>query len=201
MRHLLSLDLSTTCTGWSVFDLDTHKLVTYGIIKPDSRVSKGLEYPEQQLRKMIDISEKIKALLANYKPRFIVVEEIAGSRSRLTQKTLDGLHWIFALYNIEYCPIIHYFDVSGEDGWRTHLQLRMDDADKANNRENKKTNAKLQKGSKKLPIIDAKDLAARYVNRVYGMGLDVQENAYDNDIADSVAMGDAWLRFKKPQVI
>lgn len=196
---LLSLDLSTTCTGWSVFDIESHKLITYGILKPNLKEVKDLEYPEQQLRKMMDLSIKITGLIKNYKPDHIVIEEIAGSRSRLTQKVLDGLHWIVVLYNIEYVSIMSFFDVSGIDGWRTWLGLKMNDQDKAQNKEYKKLNKELKPGTRKLPIIDAKDLACRYANTEFGLSLNPQENQYDADIGDSVAMGSAWIKFKCPK--
>lgn len=194
---LLSLDLSTTCTGWSVHEIETAKLITYGTLKPNLKEVKDLEYPEQQLRKMMDLSIKINGLIKNYKPDFIVIEEIAGSRSRMTQKTLDGLHWIMCLYNIEYVKIMSFFDVSGLDGWRTLLGIKLSEQDKILNKEARKLN-KTVKSDQQIHIIDMKDLACRYVNEKYGLSLDPVANQYDNDIGDSVAMASAWIKFKFP---
>lgn len=156
-------------------------------------------YPRQQLTKMIDISAKVKALVDNYKPHHIVIEEIAGSKQRLGQKVLDGLHWI-VLNNVpEIIDIVSYYDVTGAAGWRTHLNLKLSEADKASNKEAKKLNPTLGRGVSKLPIYDAKDLACRYVNLKYGLSLDPQTNQYDADIGDSVAMGSAWLQYKCPK--
>lgn len=133
-----------------------------------------------------------------HQPYHIVIEEIAGSRQRLGQKVLDGLHWILLFHNQEFLPIITYYDVTGENGWRTNLGLRLTDADKANNKESKKLNMKLGRGVPKLPIVGPKDLACRHVNARYGLTLDCQVNQFDADVGDSVSMGDAFLRFKCP---
>lgn len=203
MRVLLSLDMSTTCTGWSTLDCDTGKLITYGTIKPGSKyneISIGkLEYPKQQLFKMLSIGYQIRNIIEQHKPTHIVIEEVAGSKQRISQKTLDGLHYVVAYCIQEYLDIVKYYDVSGLDGWRTNLQLRLSDADKAANKEAKKLNPKLGKGVPKLPIYDWKDLAARFVNREHGLNLDPQLNQFDADLADSIAMGTAWVRFKCPK--
>lgn len=199
MRHLLSLDLSTTCTGWSVLD-ETGKLITYGIIKPFTGVPVSkMTYPLQQLTKMIDISLKVRKLIEDFKPHHIVIEEIAGSKQRLGQKVLDGLHWIVLFHNQEYISIVSFFDVTGPNGWRTALGLKLNDADKLANKEAKKLNKELGRGVTKMPIYDAKDLACRYVNSTYGLALDPQVNQYDSDIGDSIAMGSAYIKFRWPK--
>ncbi len=202
MKILLSLDLSTTCTGWSTFDLDSKKLVSYGYLKPSTKVNgtpiSKEKYPMQQLLKMQDLSCKILNLIEQHKPTHIVIEEIAGSKNRLGQKVLDGFHFILLTYIQKYIPIIEYYDVSGKDGWRTHLGFRLTEADKQNNKENRKLNNQLAKGTRKLPIIDNKDLACRHVNAKYGLMLDAQTSQSDTDLADSVSMGSAWIEFKYP---
>lgn len=198
MRTLLSLDLSTTCTGWSVFDIDEHKLITYGTLKPSTKGISKLIYPQQQLTKMIDLSLQIRNVIMNYKPTHIVIEEIAGSKQRLGQKVLDGLHWIVLMHNQEFIPIIKYYDVTGSDSWRTHLGLKLTEQDKLQNKEAKKLNPDLAPSSR-LPIYDAKDLACRYANETFGLALDPQLNQFDNDIGDSVSMGSAFIKFKCPR--
>lgn len=200
MRVLLSLDLSTTCTGWSIFDIDTKKLIEYGIIKPSTKINgliiSKLKYPRQQLLKMIDISFKIKSLIERCKPTHIVIEEIAGSKNRLGQKVLDSLHFIILYHIQEYIDLITFYDVSGPNGWRYHLGIKLSEQDKIFNKEGKKLNKLIAKGNTKLPIIGPKDLACRYVNGVYGLSLDPQKNQFDNDIGDSVAIGSAFLKFR-----
>lgn len=194
-KLLLSLDMSTSCTGYAVFNMETKTLVTCGRLKPSTKggVAK-MAYPRQQLTKMIDLAEQIVNLIVNVKPHAIVIEEIAGSKNRLGQKTLDGLHYIVAYFAQKYLDIVAYYDVTGNAGWRTHLKLRLSDADKHNNKEAKKLNKKLA-ASQRLPVIGPKHLAARYVNAKFGMNLDVDLNETDSDVGDAVAMGHAYLLF------
>lgn len=197
-KTVLSLDLSTTSTGWAFFKKDTEELLDYGLIKPSNKGLAKLRYPEKQLRKMNDLSEKIVNLIVNLKPSLIVIEEIAGSKQRLGQKTLDGFHYILVshfdgVYNFDN---VHYFDVTGGDGWRsTYLQLRLDDADKLANKEAKKLNKTLS-GKQKLPVIGPKHLACRYANRIFGTDLNVDLRGSDADKADAICMGHAFIKYK-----
>lgn len=194
-RTLLSLDMSTTCTGWSVFNIKDGSLITYGTLKPSTKGISKLIYPKQQLTKMIDLALQMRNLIIQYKPTEIVIEEIAGSKQRLGQKVLDGLHWIVLIHIQEFIDIISYYDVTGSDGWRTHLGLKLSESDKLNNKEAKKINDTLAPGSR-LPVYDAKDLAARHANSKFGLSLDPQISQSDTDIADSICIGDAYIQFK-----
>jgi Holliday junction resolvasome RuvABC endonuclease subunit len=200
MNLLLSLDMSTTCTGWSIFDIDSKSLLHYGTIKPSTKyqgrpISK-LTYPLQQLCKMLDIADQIRHLISTHEPSEIVIEEITGSKNRHGQKVLDGLHWIVLYHIQEDIPRVRYFDVSGSAGWRTVLGIKLSEQDKVHNKEAKKLNKIIGRGEKKIAILDAKDLACRYANSHFGTSLDVQERESDGDIADSVSMGSAFLEIR-----
>lgn len=192
-KTLLSLDMSTTCTGWSLFNIVDKTLVTYGLIKPSTKggIAK-MTYPKQQLKKMLDIGNQLLALIQLYNPQTIVIEEIAGSKNRLGQKTLDGLHFIVAMIIEPFLDRVRYYDVTGAVGWRKHLDLRLSDADKLANTEARKLNKKLA-SSQQLPIVTPKHLACRHANRHFGLVLDCEERTTDGDLADSISMGDAFL--------
>jgi len=194
-KVILALDMSTTCTGWSIHGIDG-KLLHYGLIKPSTKggVAK-MEYPRQQLTKMKDIADQILNLIRQYRPHCIVIEEIAGSKNRMGQKTLDGLHFIVVMYIEGYLDRVRYYDVTGAVGWRTHLQLRLSDADKLANKEAKVLNKKLR-GSQKLPVIGPKHLACRYANASFGTCLNVDTAETDGDLADSICMGAAFLKYR-----
>jgi hypothetical protein len=199
-KTLLSLDMSTTCTGYSVFGIDSKKLLTTGKLKPKtSGAVAKMVYPRQQLTKMIDLAHQILAVIEQVKPQVIVIEEIAGSKNRLGQKTLDGFHFVVVWVIEQYLDVVRYYDVTGSSGWRTHLQLRLDDSDKAANKEAKVLNKKLR-GCQKIPIIGPKHLAARHVNKKFGLCLNVDTCETDADVADSVAMGDAFLTFRFAEI-
>lgn len=158
-----------------------------------------MTYPKQQLTKMIDLGEQILALIQRVDPVAIVIEEIAGSKNRMGQKTLDGFHFVVAWIIEAFLDRVHYYDVTGADGWRTHLQLRLSDADKANNKEAKKLNKRLA-AAQRLPVIGPKHLACRYVNSQFGTQLDVEKSETDGDEADALGLGHAFLKFKLPKL-
>lgn len=195
-KVILSLDMSTTCTGWSVFDIETKKPIALGTLKPKVPGLAKMEKYEGTLSKMLNLAGEIRRLIHTYGPRTIVIEEIAGSKNRLGQKTLDGFHWIVILTIREFLPYVVFYDVGGSDGWRTHLRMNYSEADKLHNKEAKKLNKKLARGIPKIPEVTKKTLAARYANREFGMVLDVDVNTEDADIADSLCMGHAFLRFR-----
>lgn len=196
-KILLSLDLSTTCTGWSVFNIETQELITYGTVK--GKTFKDTSTQRATLKKLEHMAESLLNIIENYKPHYIVIEEIAGSKNRIGQKTLDMAHGILWKCIEKYLDLVYYYDVTGKNGWRFDLELKLSEEDKANNKEAKKMNPGLSKASQ-LPVYNAKDLAARYANAQYNLSLDPQENQYDNDIADSISMGCAFLKFRCPKV-
>jgi hypothetical protein len=139
--------------------------------------------------------EHITELVETYQPDLIVVEEIAGAASRLTQKTLDGFHWLlFYSLGQKWRSRIVLYDVTGSDGWRTHLNLRLSEADENHNKEAKKLNPRLTKGQK-IGKIGPKHLACRFANHKFGLGLDCEKRVSDGDIADAVSMGFAYIHF------
>lgn len=193
----LNLDVSTKCTGYSIFDISTRKLVDYGIFRAKVKGLTKKEYPEKPLLVMKEMTEEIMRFIYTFKmlPKVIVVEEIAGSKNRIGQKTLDGMHWILMDRFLQESLIsrVVYYDVTGADGWRTHLDLRLSEADKKNNKEAKKLNATLR-DTQKLPVVNTKTLSCRYANRVHGLNLNADLDPFDGDRADAICMGDAFLR-------
>lgn len=195
---VLSLDMSTTATGFAVLGTTSKTLIEFGVLKPSTKggVAK-MKYPRQQLTKMIDLAKQIVALIARVQPNFIVIEEIAGSKNRLGQKVLDGLHFIVAAAIEPFLDKVFYYDVTGADGWRTHLKLRLSEADKWNNKEAKKLNKTLK--GQKLPIVGPKHLACRFVNTLFGLCLNVDTAETDGDKADAISMGYAFLVHRLPK--
>jgi hypothetical protein len=203
MGKLLTIDLSTTCTGWSVWDLETKKLEDYGFIKPNKKGMSKLEYPQKQLRVMQDIAVQILQLVyridgfsiegSSRNIQMILIEEVNLHKSRLSGKTLDGMHWILmqALsddLNDKYIARVRYRDSDGPLGWRTRLGLHLSEMDKKLNAERRRLNAKL-KSKDQLPIINKKHLAARYVNSALGLSFDVDQDPTANDVVDAIGLG------------
>jgi hypothetical protein len=203
MKKLLAIDLSTTCTGWAVFNLETKQLIDYGSLKPNKKGMSKLEYPIKQLMVMKNLASQILSLVyridgfaidgSKNELKMIVIEEVNRHKSRMSGKTLDGMHWILldALNNdqdLRYAARVAYRDSDGEIGWRTRLNLRLSENDKKLNALNNKINKKL-KGKDKLTIINKKHLAARYVNSKLGLNFDVDKDPNANDIVDAIGLG------------
>lgn len=197
---LLALDMSTTATGYAIFDLGTKQLVEHGLIKPSLKGLGNASYPTGQLMKMRDIARQIRELLErNQGVKCVVIEEInkGVKAGRLSQKTLDGLHWI-VLHTIDkWLPLVVYKDSDGATGWRTDLKLELSDVDKMENKKAKELNKRLPKRAKKFPVITKKHKACQYVNQKYGLMLDCEERETDGDMADAIGLGHAvlWFRF------
>lgn len=191
---MLCLDLSTTCTGWSLFSVDDRQLLDFGTVIPSKKGLSKLSYPRKQLAVMRDLAEKLLQLVWLHKPDKIVIEEVNLHKSRMAGKTLDGAHWIFLHFlSEESLQSVRYIDSDGPQGWRTRLNLRFTENDKKLNAERKKINKRKVRGTADLPIINKKHLAARYVNSALGLAFDVDQNATDNDIVDSIGLGLALL--------
>lgn len=205
MDVVLALDMSTTSTGWSLFNLETKQLMEYGFIKPKVKGVTKLFYPKKQLEICKNIALQIRELInelyaRGLYPKHIVIEEINKHKNRLSGKTLDSLHafvWEALDTNDELGRVL-YVDSDGAAGWRSAkgLNLIMSEADKLHNREAKKLNKKMQKGTKKIPIINKKHLACRFVNKYYGTNFDVDEVKTDADVCDSIGLGHFFLMYK-----
>lgn len=196
--YVIGLDLSTTCTGWALFRRKDKKLIDYGFIKPSKRGLSEFKYPIKQLFIMQQMSSEIAAMLREHsktlKIEKIVIEEVNRGIARLGQKVLSGFHFILLTYIAAYNNKIVYKDSDGKTGWRTNLGLRLTDEDKRKNKQNRALNKELERGSK-LPTINKKHLACRFVNEKFNKEFDVDRNTTDNDVVDAIAMTYAYLTY------
>lgn len=193
-KLLLALDLSTAATGYALFDLETKALLKEGVFKPQIRMVQGIQYPEAQLFKMRDLAAQISSFVESLPEiTYIGIEEVNRGIGRLSQKTLDGFHFILMDRLGADVKKVRYRDSDGRDGWRTQLNLMLSAQDKLVNEERRKLNKKLAKGHKKYPIITKKHLACRFVNDHYGLSLDCDRSSTDADRADAIGLGHAIL--------
>lgn len=192
---LLALDLSTTMTGYSCFNISTKKLAKFGTLKPIVKNAHKMRYPEAAYYRIKDMSVKVRDLVKDKDPDIIVIEEVNRGISRIGQKTLDGLHFFVLDLLIQLDPKlakkIVYVDSNGKKGWRGYLGLKLSTSDKENNK--KARGSKKKKANKNLHVVDWKVLAERYVNTCFSLKFDVIKNPGDNDIVDSIALGHAYL--------
>lgn len=191
--NLAAIDLSTECTGFSVFDIGEKKLLSHKAIRPKYIKTKA-KYPVAPLQRMRKLAHLIIEELSVIKNlEVIVLEEINSGVSRIGQKTLDGAHYVLLhLMPDELLQKVVYIDSDGPKGWRTALNLRMSPEDSLKNKQAKQLNKRLPKGQH-LTIITKKHLACRYVNARFKLNFDVDLNRDDSDVVDSIGLGIAYL--------
>lgn len=197
MSKLLSIDLSTACTGFALFNRETKELLEYGHIKPKVKGLHKFKYPEATLLVILDMTEKVGQMIDRTKPDRIVIEEINRGISRIGQKGLSAIHF-FVLHSIlvnrpELIKTLVYLDSNGKKGWRPILGLKLSDQDKQVNAEIRNKNRR--KGAKKAPKIDWKVLAQRWVNKRLSKSFNVWEKKSDSDEVDSICIGLAYLLY------
>ena len=109
---ILSLDCSTTCIGWAVFEED--KLIEYGRIEPNV---KGLEWRDR----VHNLSIQLEDLIIKYKPTIIYQEDVpmGGSGGALILSQLNYLQGAFSVIELKYCNI-EYISVST---WRKNIGI------------------------------------------------------------------------------
>lgn len=81
--RVLGLDTSTSSTGYAVLDTDNRRIISYGTIKTPKKAD--------LLDKIIFIEEHIKQVIKAKQVEFIVIEDLAVTRSASTTKALAGL--------------------------------------------------------------------------------------------------------------
>lgn len=195
----LILDLSTSSTGYALFD--GKSLKAYGTVSPSKipGISK-MTYPEKAYEKIVSVSDQIEVLVRDLSPDRIICEEVNRGINRISQKSLDALHF-FVLDRLKkldpkWLSKIEYMDSNGKTGWRGKLGLKLSAEDKKYNAKARRHN---KKSKLKQPIIDWKTLAQRWVNINLDTNFDVVNNNGDADICDAIALGCAALSIKKSE--
>lgn len=86
-KILISLDESTTCTGYAVFD--DSELIEHGIFSFKSK---------DVLKRVSLIMEEIENLINIYKPNNMVIEDVQITMNAATAKSLLGLQFMIEVY-------------------------------------------------------------------------------------------------------
>ena len=156
---LLSLDLSTSCSGWSVFQ--DGKLVEYGSIPEPTYKGKSKErYPQRSGRVGKLMAEAIEDLVMEINPDIIVIEEasangIAGVKSI---KGLIQLHGM-VLYLLSSLKVYDTIIMISPREWRNIIGLKKEG--------------------------DWKIASVKKVNKL----LNLQLTESEHDVADSILIG------------
>jgi len=189
---LLALDISSH-TGWAVFE--DGKLVRHGLIELDAPVLSFGNYPYTYVRAAQTQVRAILKLFHAEKPDQVCTEETNLGKNRYSQKFLEFLHCKFveSLDDVG-MPVLSYISSSA---WRSTLGLSMSKEDKKNNSKLRKAAKSAVSAGKKLDKkalgikgkVNKKHLAVRYANATFGLNLKMK----DNDIADAICLGQAFL--------
>jgi Holliday junction resolvasome RuvABC endonuclease subunit len=160
MREI-SVDASTTCTGWAVWEDDV--LIDYGKIKPDKKL-----FWRDRLKIMV---KELSGIICKYKPTKAYQEEVplapkGGIKTAVllgvTQGAILALYWI---YNIEYTFI-------NVGTWRHDIGINTGDK----NRDSKKIRS----------INKANELFGLDLKCVFTKGGKYDGDKSDDDIADAI---------------
>ena len=162
----ISLDASTTCIGWSIWDEDN--LVSYGKIKPT--IDK-LEWRDRIQNLIPQLNEIIK----EYKPSNCITEDVPlfgkGNKTLVQLGSVQGMILgVCYSNNIE----VNFITVSK---WRSDIGLFTGNTEDKK-RENLKPNS----------IKKANELFGLNLNCIYSKNGVYQENKSDDDISDSILL-------------
>ena len=110
---ILSLDCSTSCIGWAVFDEDN--LIDYGRLEPTIN---GLEWRDR----VYNLLPLLENLILKYKPTKIYQEEVplGGSGGGMVILELGYAQGAFSVIERTYCDEIEYIDVGT---WRKNIGI------------------------------------------------------------------------------
>jgi len=205
---ILALDVATK-TGYAVLRHEPAAmpvLVEYGLVQLAKPVAAHGDYPWRYVHAARALAKDVGELVARVAPDAVVIEETNLGRQRYSQKLLEFLHNALLTELEKYpeargalTPPVFYVSSST---WRKVLSISMSAEDqKANARLSKAKSAAKRAGKrldkKALGIrgkITKKHLALRFVNAHYGLEL----RPKDDDVADAIALGTAFLAGAEP---
>lgn len=205
MARVLVFDISGS-TGFAEFDTENPaKPLDYGIIKLERTAKSYAPHPWGYVVAAIALARRFVEMVKAKQPDVVVVEETNGARARFTQKFLEYCHFAFlsaldqAAATWVGIPKVVYVNTSD---WRRKMDVRLTPEDKRQNaklsRNKRKAADKGEKLDKKaLGIrgrVTIKHVAIRRANELFGLGL----IAKDDDIADALLIGSAYLRGVEP---
>ena len=160
---ILSLDASTTCIGWAVFEEDN--LIEYGRIEP---TEKGLDWRDR----VHNLLPQLEQLILEYKPTMIYQEDVpmGGAGGSMIIAQLNYLQGVLSVIERIYSNI-QYINVGT---WRKNIGI--------NSGQDQRRNAKKIKSIEKANELFNLDLPLEFTSTG-----NYKENGSD-DIADSILL-------------
>lgn len=160
---ILSLDVSTTCIGWAVFEEDN--LIKYGRIKP---TEKGLDWRDR----VHNLLPQLEELILKYNPTDIYQEDVpmGGAGGSMIIAQLNYLQGVLSVIERLYSNV-QYINVGT---WRKNIGI--------NSGQDQRRNAKKIKSIEKANELFNLDLPLEFTSTG-----NYKENGSD-DIADSILL-------------
>lgn len=196
IERILALDISSK-TGWAFYESGNKdfKLIGYGRI---NKTSEPLEpYPGSYVTWAYQCFGKINELFEQYAPTVLVIEETSGgSKSGMSQKILEYIHFLLARYIKETGIKSVYYQT---ETWRRHVGCLMTKEEKVRNKyikDFKKANPDIRiaknKEGKGIGKITRKHVNVRRANEMLGQFLTKPLIKAEEDIADGLLLGLAY---------
>ena len=159
----ISLDCSTTCIGWAVFEEDN--LIQYGRLEP---TEKGLDWQDR----VHNLLPQLEQLILKYKPTTIYQEDVpmGGTGGALILSQLNYLKGALSVVIRKYCNI----EYIGVGTWRKNIGI--------NDGKDQRRNAKKIKSVEKANELFDLNLPLEFTS-----GGNYKENGSD-DISDSILL-------------
>lgn len=144
-----------------------------------------VEFIDQYINELI---LKIIELTQDKRVDIFVIEQTNKGRDRWRQKMLEWLHLIF-YQKINY-PIKKRIEYVDSFEWAKILNLSLSKHERKHNKEIRQHNrSKSESQTRMTGITDSKDLSIRFAEEKFNLKLLKKEN----DIADAICLGYAWL--------
>lgn len=186
----LSLDVSSK-TGFCYFSSEEDiKLLDYGQI-PKIECPEG-DFPESYVKWARLVFATLEELIVKYNPEMLVIEQTcAGSKNAMSQKILEWVHILLAIYIVEK-KIPSTYVLTGQ--WRKEIGSYMNAEEKKRNKMVKeykkkhKTNVAKDENGKRIGIISKKHVTIRLINSVFESQLKEPLKRKDEDTADAIAL-------------
>lgn len=159
----ISLDASTTCIGWAVFENDN--LIKYGRLEP---TEKGLDWQDR----VHNLLPQLEQLIIKYHPNIIYQEDVpmGGAGGNLVLSQLNYLKGALSVIERKYCNI-EYLSVGT---WRKNIGI--------NDGKDQRRNIKKIKSIEKANELFNLNLPLEFTS-----GGNYKENGSD-DIADAILL-------------
>lgn len=118
MTRLISIDSSSTKTGWAIFD--NGEFVRSGLINLDTKECRK-KYKNKTDERIRDMCKAVIELLQNNKPDIVVIEKLNVGKNMVSVRALCKV--IGAVYCYSLLNDVFYFEIQPSE-WRSRLGMQ-----------------------------------------------------------------------------